>query len=355
MALTLPVLNTTALTESGEDPVVTKYYFHAGKRVALDREGVVQWLVGDHLGSTSLVLDDQGGKVAESRHYPYGEERWRWPEEGTFPTEYRFTGQRSDSGLGLIHMGARHYDPALGRWTSADTLVPDPGSPQSFNRYSWVLGNPLRYRDPTGHDGWDAINDFLEGIAYEFAANNCDAVFLPATSPARQGAEALAVDKSDNVNFQLGRVVGGIANVVQGIIEIEAGTIIAEGGITGGLATAPTIAGAATGVGVAAVGIAVVAHGGAVAVTGVIGVGEAGANLLNAMVGDGSGGSTLLTTSEKRARKELGLTKSQFKEAIHDIKDQVEGNPDMLFDLETGDVFDQRSGEWVGNLLDYAD
>ena len=114
MALTLPVLNVTALTETGEDPVVTKYYFHGGKRVAMDREGVVQYFATDHLGSTSLVLDDQGSKVAESRHYPYGEERWRWPQEGTFPTEYRFTGQRQDSGLGLYFMGARQYDPALG-------------------------------------------------------------------------------------------------------------------------------------------------------------------------------------------------------------------------------------------------
>ena len=53
LALTLPVLNVTALTESGEDPVVTKYHFHAlsktgASRVAMDHEGVVQWLIGDH-------------------------------------------------------------------------------------------------------------------------------------------------------------------------------------------------------------------------------------------------------------------------------------------------------------------
>jgi len=42
MAMTLPVLNATALTESAADPVVTKYYFHGGKRVAMDREGVVK-------------------------------------------------------------------------------------------------------------------------------------------------------------------------------------------------------------------------------------------------------------------------------------------------------------------------
>jgi len=41
MAMTLPVLDVTALTETGGDPVVTKYYFHGGKRVAIDREGTI--------------------------------------------------------------------------------------------------------------------------------------------------------------------------------------------------------------------------------------------------------------------------------------------------------------------------
>ena len=48
-------------------------------------------------------------------------------------------------------MGARWYDPSLNRWISPDIIVPDPADPQSLNRFSFVLGNPLRYRDPTGH------------------------------------------------------------------------------------------------------------------------------------------------------------------------------------------------------------
>jgi hypothetical protein len=48
-------------------------------------------------------------------------------------------------------MGAREYDPSLGRWLSADTIVPEPGNPQSLNRYSYVSNNPLKYIDPTGH------------------------------------------------------------------------------------------------------------------------------------------------------------------------------------------------------------
>jgi hypothetical protein len=50
-------------------------------------------------------------------------------------------------------MGARWYDPAIGRWLSPDTIVPDPNSPQQFNRFSYANNNPLKYLDPTGHCG----------------------------------------------------------------------------------------------------------------------------------------------------------------------------------------------------------
>jgi len=53
-------------------------------------------------------------------------------------------------------MGARWVDPALSRWLSADTVVPDSNNPQSFNRYSWVRNNPLKFIDPSG---------FCEGTA----------------------------------------------------------------------------------------------------------------------------------------------------------------------------------------------
>jgi hypothetical protein len=53
-------------------------------------------------------------------------------------------------------MGARWYDAQLGRWISADTIVPDPANPQSLNRYSYVYNNPLKYVDPSGHVTVDA-------------------------------------------------------------------------------------------------------------------------------------------------------------------------------------------------------
>lgn len=58
------------------------------------------------------------------------------------------------------------------------------------------------------------------------------------------------------------------------------------------------------------------------------------------------------TTNAPRAMYRLGLSRREFNRAIHRIKKQVEGNPDMVFDIITGDAYDQRSGEWIGNLLD---
>jgi RHS repeat-associated protein len=56
-----------------------------------------------------------------------------------------------DSYMELIEMGVRRYDPQLGRFISPDTIIPDPQNPQSFNRYSYVRNNPVKYQDPTGH------------------------------------------------------------------------------------------------------------------------------------------------------------------------------------------------------------
>ncbi|MBC7251753.1 MAG: RHS repeat-associated core domain-containing protein, partial [Anaerolineae bacterium] len=119
---------------------------------------MVCYLHADHLGSTSLVTDHASRITARQRYYPYGEVRWR---EGTLPTDFTFTGQRVEAGLGLLDYRARFYNPVLGRFVSADTVVPNPGNPQDLNRYAYVRNNPLRYTDPSGYLTEDQIKAYL--------------------------------------------------------------------------------------------------------------------------------------------------------------------------------------------------
>ena len=62
-----------------------------------------------------------------------------------------YTDQELDSENGLYNYNARLYDPFIGRFISPDTIVPQPYNPQSLNRYSYILDNPLIYTDPSGH------------------------------------------------------------------------------------------------------------------------------------------------------------------------------------------------------------
>lgn len=59
-----------------------------------------------------------------------------------------------------MYYNARYYAPSLGRFVSADTMVPGPANPKQFNRYTYSLGNPILLVDPTGH--WTCASDELE-------------------------------------------------------------------------------------------------------------------------------------------------------------------------------------------------
>ncbi len=121
----------------------TKYYYFGAQRVAMRTGSGVTYLHSDHLGSTSAT---SGASAGTQVYYPYGGMR-----SGTLPTDYGFTGQKLDASDGLMYYGARYYDAALGRFISADTIVPNIYNPQDLNKYSYVRNNPLKYTDPTGH------------------------------------------------------------------------------------------------------------------------------------------------------------------------------------------------------------
>ena len=64
-------------------------------------------------------------------------------------------------------MNARYYDPVLGSFLSPDTLVPEPGQPEGYNRYAYANGNPLRFIDPTGHYSIEELQVHFGVDSYE--------------------------------------------------------------------------------------------------------------------------------------------------------------------------------------------
>jgi RHS repeat-associated protein len=130
--------------------VTTNYYL--GNKLVAVREGTtLSYILQDHLGSTSGTADASGTLVSTISYFSFGDSR---NSTGTLPTDKLFTGQRLDT-TGLYYYGARYYDPGIGRFISADTIVPNPVDPQSLNRYSYCLNNPLKYVDPTAHDAYE--------------------------------------------------------------------------------------------------------------------------------------------------------------------------------------------------------
>jgi RHS repeat-associated protein len=108
-----------------------KSYYYAGNvRVALRDSTGVRYLLGDHLGSTTLTTNSSGARQAELRYFPYGKTRYSSKNETPSvdtPTTFRFTGQRQQTNANeLYYYNARWYDPLVGRFLSADTIVPDP-------------------------------------------------------------------------------------------------------------------------------------------------------------------------------------------------------------------------------------
>lgn len=137
----------------------TSNYYLGDRLVVVKKGSTLEYLHQDHLSSTSVSTDGSGAEKSRTLFYPFGTTR---SSTGTLGTEMKFTGQRLD-GTGLYFYSARYYDPTIGRFLSPDTEIPSFMNAQSLNRYSYVLNNPLKYTDPTGH--WPSLKSIGKAVA----------------------------------------------------------------------------------------------------------------------------------------------------------------------------------------------
>lgn len=122
----------------------------------------IRYLLTDHLGSTHVITNANGVSEEVMSFDAFGARRhtttWIRRNEqanigtlGSVLTNRGFTGHEQVDDVGLIHMGGRIYDPVLGRFLQADPFIQQPNNIQNFNRYSYVLNNPLNATDPSGY------------------------------------------------------------------------------------------------------------------------------------------------------------------------------------------------------------
>jgi RHS repeat-associated protein len=120
----------------------------------------VRYMHADRLGSINVVTDSSGTAMERLAFDAWGDRR-NATTAAADPTnliqpnssDRGFTGHEGlDLGnMGLVHMNARVYHPALGRFLSPDTFIPDRFRTQDLNRYTYVNNRPTEAVDPTGH------------------------------------------------------------------------------------------------------------------------------------------------------------------------------------------------------------
>lgn len=134
----------------------------------------------DHLGSSAVLTEGKTtarhsgityrrGEILQRFEYaPFGRESFVLNPNLKLDPSY--TGQRYDVETGLYFYQSRYYDPLLGRFIQPDTVVPDAKNLQTYNRYTYVNNNPLKYIDPTGHSFWSWFKKLFAAFIGAFLA-----------------------------------------------------------------------------------------------------------------------------------------------------------------------------------------
>jgi len=124
----------------------TRYYSHGGTMVAMRDTGGVTFFGADHHGTANAAINASDTQNWIRRFTPFGSERG---EEQQWPDGKGFLGKTVDEVLGVIHVGAREYDPLTGRFLSDDPVM-DFEDSQQINGYAYANNTPVAASDPSG-------------------------------------------------------------------------------------------------------------------------------------------------------------------------------------------------------------
>ncbi|ALN80702.1 SpvB/TcaC N-terminal domain-containing protein [Lysobacter antibioticus] len=133
---------------------------------------LIRYQFGNHLGSSSLELDEQAQIVSYEEYAPYGSSTYQAVRSQTETAKrYRYTGKERDEESGLYYHGARYYAAWLGGWISSDPaeLVDGP------NTYAYCRSNPVVGVDPNGTDVVTMHEVVVEGRSQDQIAKDIQA------------------------------------------------------------------------------------------------------------------------------------------------------------------------------------
>lgn len=135
---------------------VIEHKFYVGNAVITKRSNNAHdelYLHKDNQGSTISISNSAGSVLQQFIYDPWGRQ-YSVSTNSLFTTYSNpgtskgYTGHNMVNDFEVIHMGGRTYNPHLGRFMQADPFVQAPGNLQNYNRYSYVLNNPMSYTDP---------------------------------------------------------------------------------------------------------------------------------------------------------------------------------------------------------------
>ncbi|WP_254389021.1 polymorphic toxin-type HINT domain-containing protein [Streptomyces sp. AC550_RSS872] len=135
------------LSADGTKKEATRYYEFLGETVGVRTAGKLSFIASDHHGTGELAIDAATGALSQRRFDPFGVDRGE--KTGTWPGEKGYVGGTIDASTGLTHLGAREYDPVIGKFISVDPII-DYTQPQQINGYAYANNSPVTHADPSG-------------------------------------------------------------------------------------------------------------------------------------------------------------------------------------------------------------